>query len=262
MASFLAHLVMDDISPGRWENDIRRGVHVTGMLVLPDWLIISAQQHPKRGWGVRIEADRIAEVGPNETLLERYPHDETRRAEGQVLSPGFVNTHTHLYGVLAHGIPLAKAPQSFWPFLHDFWWPLVEDRIDLPMLRAAAEWQCQLMLRSGITSFYDCLEAPNSLPGCLQAEAQVVTRHGLRAVLSFEATQRVSPENGQLGLQENYEFTRNRPPRRPGPGHDLLPYHLHLLRRFYPTGIPTSQRTGLSGAHAPLGRHLRIRAND
>ena len=182
---------------------------MTGKLILPEWLIISAQQPPKRDWGVRIEADRIAEVGPNVVLLEKYPHDEVLRAEKQVLSPGFVNTHTHLYGVLAHGIPLDRAPDGFWPFLKDFWWPLVEDRIDIPMLKAAVEWQCQLMLRSGITTFYDCLEAPNSLPGCLEAEAQVVTRHGLRAILSFEATERVSPENGQIGLKENYEFTQD-----------------------------------------------------
>jgi len=80
------------------------------------------------------------------------------------------------------------------------------------MLQTAVEWQCQLMLRSGITSFYDCLEAPNTLPGCLEAEAQVVARHGLRAILSFEATQRVSRENGLLGLEENARFTRGRQP--------------------------------------------------
>ncbi len=185
---------------------------MTGLLILPEWLIISASQLPKRGWGVRIEADRITEVGPNNDLVEKFPHDEFLRANEQVLSPGFVNAHTHLYGVLAHGIPLTKAPDGFWPFLRDFWWPLVEDRIDIPMLNAAVEWQCQLMLRSGITSFYDCLEAPNSLPGCLDIEAQTVTRHGLRAILSFEATQRANLENGLLGLQENYEFTRNHRP--------------------------------------------------
>jgi 5-methylthioadenosine/S-adenosylhomocysteine deaminase len=182
---------------------------VTGLLILPEWLIVSARQAPKAGWGVRVEADCITDLGTNAALLEKYPHDEILRAEKQILSPGFVNTHTHLYGVLAHGIPLAKAPEGFWPFLQEFWWPLVEDRIDIPMLKAAVEWQCQLMLQSGITSFYDCLEAPHALSGCLEAEAQVVARHGLRAILSFEATERVSPDNGQLGLLENYIFTRN-----------------------------------------------------
>jgi 5-methylthioadenosine/S-adenosylhomocysteine deaminase len=184
---------------------------MTGLLILPEWLIVSALEAPRQGWGARVEADRISAVGPRDDLLTQYPHDEVLQADDRVLSPGFVNTHTHLYGVLAHGIPLAKAPEGFWPFLQEFWWPLVEDRIDLPMLKAAAEWQCQLMIRSGVTCFYDCLEAPHSLPGCLAAEEEVVRRHGLRAILSFEATQRVSPENGQLGLQENFDFTRSRP---------------------------------------------------
>ena len=185
---------------------------MTGLLLLPEWLIVSALEPPRQGWGARVEGERITAVGSHRELLAGFPHDEILRADDQVLSPGFVNTHTHLYGVLAHGIPLSKAPEGFWPFLQDFWWPLVEDRIDLPMLQAAVEWQCQCMTRSGITSFYDCLEAPHSLPGCLVAEAEVVGRHGLRAILSFEATQRVSPENGQLGLQENTDFTLSRPP--------------------------------------------------
>ncbi len=31
-------------------------------------------------------------------------------------------------------------------------------------------------------------------------------KRGLRGILSFEATQRLSPENGQLGLRENFDF--------------------------------------------------------
>jgi cytosine/adenosine deaminase-related metal-dependent hydrolase len=59
----------------------------------------------------------ITDVAPNVDLIHRFPNDERWDAPGQVLSPGFVNTHTHLYGVLSHGIPLSKAPDGFWPFL-------------------------------------------------------------------------------------------------------------------------------------------------
>jgi cytosine/adenosine deaminase-related metal-dependent hydrolase len=187
---------------------------MTALLILPEWLIVSAREPPRRGWGVRVEADSISEVGTNQDLRKKHPDDRVLDAAGQILSPGFVNTHTHLYGVLAHGIPLAKAPDGFWPFLKDFWWPLVEDRIDHEMIRAAADWQCRQMLKSGVTSFYDCLEAPHALPGCLEVEAEVVARYGQRALLSFEATQRVSQSNGLLGLQENYEFVTGR--RQPG----------------------------------------------
>jgi cytosine/adenosine deaminase-related metal-dependent hydrolase len=64
------------------------------------------------------------------------------------------------------------------------------------------------MVRGGVTAFYDCLEGPYALPGCLEAQAEIARARGLRGILSFEATQRVSGENGELGLQENVSFVR------------------------------------------------------
>jgi cytosine/adenosine deaminase-related metal-dependent hydrolase len=177
-----------------------------GVIIIPAWLITSAKESPRKEWGVRVAQDKIADVAPNAVLRERYPQDEVWNAADQVLSPGFVNAHTHLYGVLAHGIPLERAPSGFWSFLQEFWWPLVEDRLDHEMICAATELRCADMLKSGVTSFYDCTEAPNAVPGVLAAQAQVVRQRGLRAILSFEATERVSAANGQLGLRENTQF--------------------------------------------------------
>ncbi len=178
------------------------------MLILPSFLIDEPGKPPNVEWGVRVVGDQIATVAPNAELRRAYPDDETWDATGQTLSPGFVNTHTHLYGVLAHGIPLDRAPSDFWAFLKDFWWRLVEDRLDHDMICAATDHGCVEMLRSGVTSFYDCLEAPHALPGCLAAQAAIVHARGLRGILSFEATERVSQANGQLGLRENVECIR------------------------------------------------------
>jgi cytosine/adenosine deaminase-related metal-dependent hydrolase len=178
------------------------------MLILPDFLIDNPGQPPRRNWGVRVVGDEIAAVAPNDELRARFPADERVEAPGHTLSPGFVNAHAHLYGILAHGLPLDKAPSGFWPFLEDFWWPLVEDRLDHEMICAATDAILLEMLGSGVTTVYDCTEAPYALPGCLHAQAAVVRRRGIRAILSFEATERVSKENGQLGLHENAEFVR------------------------------------------------------
>jgi 5-methylthioadenosine/S-adenosylhomocysteine deaminase len=180
-----------------------------GTLILPDFLIDIPGDAPKQGWGVRVVADRVAAVAPNDELRRTYPEDEVLNAPGQTLSPGFVEAHTHLYGVLAHGIPLHKAPSGFWPFLVDFWWPLVEDRLDHEMICAATDLNLDQMLRGGTTSFYDITEAPNAIPGCLAAQAEVVNARGMRGILSFEATERVSKTNGQVGLRENLEFVRS-----------------------------------------------------
>jgi cytosine/adenosine deaminase-related metal-dependent hydrolase len=123
-----------------------------------------------------------------------------------VITPAFTNAHHHMYGVLAHGIPLDEAPAGFGPFLEDFWWPRVEDQLTHELIAAATDWACLEMVRSGVTTFYDCLEAPYALLGALEVEASVVRDWGLRGVLSFEATQRVSEENGEQGLRENVDF--------------------------------------------------------
>jgi len=177
-----------------------------GMIVLPDWLISAPPQPPRQNWGIRVVDGKIADVASNADLRQRYPQDKIWEAKGQVLAPGFVDAHTHLYGVLAHGIPMRAAPSGFWSFLEDFWWPHIENRLDADMICAATEIQTARMVQSGITACYDCAEAPNALPGILQAQAEVLRKRGMRAILSFEATQRISQENGQLGLRENAKF--------------------------------------------------------
>ena len=175
----------------------------------PDFTIDQPGQPPKSGWGVRVVRDEITACEPNARLLADHPEDEVWLADGQVLAPGLVNSHTHLYGVLAHGIPIAQAPSGFWPFLADFWWPMVEDRLDHSMIDAATDYGCLEMLHGGTTTFYDCLEGPYSLPGCLGAQAEIVRNTELRGILSFEATERVSRDNGQIGLHENLQFIQH-----------------------------------------------------
>lgn len=181
-------------------------------LILGRMLWADTSEPPRSGWGIVVEGDRIAAVAPNDKLRSRAHGARVVDATDCVVVPAFVNAHHHMYGVLAHGIPLDEAPgppessTDPWPFLEDFWWPRVEDRLTHDLIAAAADWACLEMVRTGITTFYDCLEAPHALPGALDVQAEVVQSWGLRGILSFEATQRVSRENGELGLQENVRF--------------------------------------------------------
>ncbi|GIR37514.1 MAG: hypothetical protein CM15mP49_28990 [Actinomycetota bacterium] len=74
------------------------------------------------------------------------------------------------------------------------------------MLSAATKWACAEMLLSGTTTFYDILEAPNTLPGGLDTQKDEVVSAGIRGILSFEATERSGNEIGKLGIQENLSF--------------------------------------------------------
>jgi 5-methylthioadenosine/S-adenosylhomocysteine deaminase len=179
---------------------------MTMTLVLGEWLWADTTQAPQAGWGVAVAGDRIVAAAPHAELRHRYPGAEVFDARDCAITPSFVNSHHHMYGVLAHGIPLDQAPAGFWPFLSGFWWPRIEDRLTHELIAAATDRACLEMIRSGVTTFYDCLEAPYALPGALEVEAEVVRSRGLRAVLSFEATERVSTANGSLGIEENAGF--------------------------------------------------------
>ncbi len=179
---------------------------MTVTLILGKMLWADTTRPPKPDWGLAIEGGRVAATAGWAELRSLYPDARVVDARDCVITPSFVNAHHHMYGVLAHGIPLDKAPNGFWPFLEDFWWPLVEDQLNHELIAAAADWACLEMVRSGVTTFYDCLEAPHAMPGALDVEAEIVRRWGLRGVLSFEATERVSAENADLGLKENTAF--------------------------------------------------------
>ena len=174
-----------------------------GLIIQPTWLISEPSKEPKQNWGVRVYDGKIQSVAPNEELEIEFSKDEIFLAKDKVLMPGFVNGHMHMYGVLAHGIPMKSAPADVWSFLEKFWWPLVEDKIDHEMISSATEWLCSEMLLSGTTTFCDVLEAPLSLPDSLLLEKEIIEKRGLRALLSFEANERSGTQVAQKGIEEN-----------------------------------------------------------
>lgn len=161
----------------------------------------------KEDYAVRVEDGRIKAVGPaSSEALKAEPEDVIETFPDGILAPGFVNGHNHMYGFLSHGITAEAMVTDFSNFLDDFWWPYVEDRVDIPLAELTAKWAACEMIDSGVTAFMDILEGPNAIPGALFAEKKAIDEAGLRGFLSFEACERKSTENGRLGLKENIDF--------------------------------------------------------
>lgn len=179
--------------------------------ILGKYLIVSAKQEPKAEWGVHIEGNRIADMGPNDELKKKYPEAEMIDATHQIIMPGFVDSHTHMYGSLVIGRPSAKPRYDMYYSLVDSWWPNVEDRMDHEAIRVSSAMAAAEFIRNGVTTVCDIMEAPFALPGCLEIAADVLDKAGMRAVLMFEASERVSAQRGLDGLAENESFIRNHP---------------------------------------------------
>jgi len=144
---------------------------------------------------IEIEGNRIRSISSE-------PGSEADiRVDGIVL-PGLISTHTHLHGLVAYGHPVPP-PAGFWPFLKEWWWPLVEDVLTAEDVESLAAYAALLHLKSGYTCFCDVMEAPYAEPGFMIREAEAIQETGARALISNEATERAGPKIAAKLLEEN-----------------------------------------------------------
>lgn len=67
---------------------------------------------------VAIDGDTIVEVGPECELKAKYPDAEYVDAQGNLIMPGLINCHTHIYSGLARGLAIKGCtPPTSWRIL-------------------------------------------------------------------------------------------------------------------------------------------------
>ncbi len=126
-----------------------------------------------------------------------------------IVFAGFINAHTHQYGLLSHGIPQTGKVTDFETFLLNYWWPFIENRITKEEVLTTAKASMGEMIFSGITSFCDILEAPNTEEDTLIAQGELIEKVGMRAIVSLESSERISLENGNKCLRQNEESVKH-----------------------------------------------------
>lgn len=123
---------------------------------------------------------------------------------------GWVDAHTHLYSGLAPlGLPRpAEEPQGLRAILEQVWWKL-DRALDESTLRAAARLYVAEARAEGTTTLIDHHESPNFIDGSLDVLAAACHEFGMRAVLTYGATERNGGRNeARQGLAECARFAR------------------------------------------------------
>lgn len=121
-----------------------------------------ARSEPVPGASVLIQNGRIGRVGtfsaPAGTVID---------AGGNLVMPGFVQTHVHLCQTLFRGL---AEDLPLLPWLRRFIWPL-EAAHDAASLRASARLACAELLRGGTTAFLS-METVRSTSAVMEAVAE------------------------------------------------------------------------------------------
>jgi len=158
-----------------------------------------------RDGSIYVEDNIIKEIGPDSKISNKTGAKEID-AHGKTIIPGMISCHNHLYSAVVRSIPYSgfESPDfSFVSWMDRFWLPLLEDKVDQEVMYAGTRANVLDHMRSGITTTTDTAEGSYALPGALDAVDDACMETGIRAVLSFETTGRISEKNAAMGLQEN-----------------------------------------------------------
>lgn len=156
------------------------------------------------GTHLRCAGGLIEVLGPD---LTPTTGDEVVDLEGQVVMPGLVVGHHHLYSALARGMPapFRTPPTNFTEVLEKVWWrldkQLDDDTVYLSALAGSLE-----AARFGVTSIVDHHASPGAVVGSLDLIGQGISEVGLRGVLCYEVSDRDGPEVAEAGVAENERF--------------------------------------------------------
>jgi len=172
-----------------------------GVLVTMDPLKRILEDH-----SIAIEDSKIVEIEKTSTLEKKHSGTKVIDAQGAIVMPGIVCSHSHLYGMLLRGASLdIEPPSDFTQILQRVWWP-VDEAMNFEDAYASALVASVEFAKSGVTTFADTYSGPNSISGSLDHIARAVEEVGIRGFVAFEATERHSVEEGEEGVKENIRF--------------------------------------------------------
>lgn len=158
--------------------------------------------------GVAVEGNKIIEVGDDLSLKLKYPHAEIIDAEGNVIMPAFINTHTHIYSALARGLSInGYNPKNFYEILDGMWWN-IDRKLDLDGTRASAYATYIECIKNGVTTIFDHHASYGCVPGSLFEIADVAKEMGIRSCLCYEVSDRDGEFKCNQAIKENYDFIK------------------------------------------------------
>src|SRR3954447_14197294 len=145
---------------------IERGV------VLP----MTAEQDLLWDGAVGVDGGRIVAVGATADLQDRFDARQTIDAHEQLVMPGIVNTHMHLFGAFARGL---VNDLSFTPWIQKKFY-VTSKGLNPDNYYLGTQFTSVEMLKTGTTSFLDC----GTYQDLEEAAVGGVETAGIRAVLA------------------------------------------------------------------------------
>ncbi len=155
---------------------------------------------------IAIKDNIILEVGNTQDLKEKYKAYEFIDAEGNIIMPGLINTHHHIYSAFARGLILDNPPaRKFTDILKNVWWK-IDKKLKSEDIKYSAYTTLIDCVKNGVTTVFDHHASPMAIEGSLFIIADAAKDLGIRGVYSYEVSDRDGDEVLNTGIKENVNF--------------------------------------------------------
>lgn len=125
---------------------------------------------------VAVDGGRVVAVGADEELRRQFQPRRTIDASDQLVMPGLINTHMHLFGAFARGL---VNDLSFTPWIQKKFY-VTSRGLNPDNYFLGTQFTSIEMLKTGTTAFLDC----GTYQGLEEAAVSGVEASGIRAVLA------------------------------------------------------------------------------
>lgn len=157
---------------------------------------------------VVFEGDKIVETGNYSDLKIKYSKAKFIDAKDQLIMPGMLNTHHHIYSAFARGMASSgPAPKNFIDVLENMWWK-VDKNLSLEEVKYSALATYIENIKNGVTTVFDHHASPNAVKGSLFTIADAAKEIGIRTCLCYEVSDRDGKEILEEGIKENVDFIK------------------------------------------------------
>lgn len=157
---------------------------------------------------VVIKDNKIIAVDTTENILKKYSDDEVIDVDRQVIMPGFLNTHHHIYSAFARGMASSGKPnENFLEILENLWWK-IDKKLSLEDLKYSAYTTYIDCIKKGVTTVFDHNASPYAVTNSLFTIADVAKDLGIRTCLCYEVSDRDGEKIAKEGIEENINFIK------------------------------------------------------
>ena len=159
--------------------------------------------------GVVVQEDKVLGIGDLETLKKKYQEAEFIDAKGQVIMPGIINAHSHIYSAFARGLNMpGSVPSEFLEILQKIWWKL-DDHLSLEEVYYSALFTYIESIKNGVTTVVDHHASYGATRGSLFEIEKAAKLTGMRTCLAYEISDRNGRAKMEEAVEENMAFLKH-----------------------------------------------------